>query len=85
MKTEDKKKQIIAVVTSDKNTKSRTVVTESTKKHPVYEKYIKTRKKLMVHDESNKSKLGDRVLIQESRPISKNKHWSVIEIIGKAE
>jgi small subunit ribosomal protein S17 len=76
---------LTAVVSCDKNTKSRSVLVESLKKHPIYGKYIKTRTKMMVHDEENKSKLGDKVVIQESRPISKKKRWTVIEVKGKGE
>lgn len=83
--TKEIKKAIVGVVLSDKMEKTRTVISESVKKHPVYGKYVKTRKKFMVHDEDNKSKAGDQVVLQETKPISKGKKWVITEILGQAK
>jgi small subunit ribosomal protein S17 len=83
MKTAETKRKTVAIVVSDKMDKSRIVVVERQKKHPVYGKYIKVRKKFCVHDAENKSKIGDKVVIQESIPISKRKKWVLLEILGQ--
>lgn len=62
--------------------KSRVVLVETTVRHPLYQKVLKKRKKFYAHDEENKSKLGDRVKIQECRPLSHLKRWKVVEILG---
>lgn len=79
------KKLLVGVVSSDKLNKSRTIVVEDLKKHPVYGKYIHTRKKFLVHDETNQSKVGDKVQISESKPLSKRKRWEIVKILGKSE
>ena len=72
------------VVVSDKMDK--TVVVEITRrfKHKVYAKYIKRSKKFQVHDEQNEGRTGDRVLIEETRPLSKHKRWRLKAVIEKA-
>jgi len=70
-------------VVSDKMDKSITVAIERLIKHPVYGKYIRRTSKVMAHDETNQCKLGDRVTISECRPISKNKSWSVIDVVER--
>jgi small subunit ribosomal protein S17 len=75
------KRRLVGVVVSDKMDKSRVVVVESVKKHPVYGKYLNTRKKIMVHDENNHSKTGNTVLIEESTPVSKRKSWAFVKVI----
>ena len=70
------------VVTSDKVTKTAVVKVSSLKKHPKYKKYFKVSQKYKAHDEENQYHTGDRVLIQETRPTSKEKRWTVI---GKVE
>jgi small subunit ribosomal protein S17 len=86
MSTETKnKRKITGLVVSDKMNKSRVVVVEDRKKHSSYEKYMKTRKKFMVHDEENKSKRGNTVVIQETAPFSKRKKWEIVEILGHVE
>ena len=72
------KKTLKGVVVSDKMDKTVVVSVETLKQHPKYEKYFKTRKKYKAHDPENKYKVGDKVAIQESRPISKDKRWQVI-------
>lgn len=82
MQEEKIKKVYEGVVVSDKMDKSRVVVVETIKKHPLYGKFLRRRKKYMVHDEENKSKVGDRVSFVESRPISKRKKWVIQEILN---
>ena len=72
------KKTLEGVVVSDKMDKTIVVLVERIKKHPKYKKYFKVRKKYKAHDPENKYKVGDKVTIQESRPISKEKRWVVI-------
>lgn len=86
--TEVVKKQIkqrVGVVTSDKMDKSITVVVERKLMHPIYGKFVKKSKKFMVHDEQNECKEGDTVKIQEARPLSRRKRWSLVEIIERAK
>ena len=77
------KKTIEGVVVSDRMDK--TVVVESSRlvKHPVYKKLIKRRARYKAHDEKNQCKIGDKVLIVESRPLSKYKRWRVREIVDE--
>jgi len=83
MEKQKVKKVYRGVVISDKMDKSRVVVVETIKKHPLYKKYLVRKKKYMVHDEKNESKVGDRVLFMETRPLSKRKRWTIIEVINK--
>jgi small subunit ribosomal protein S17 len=71
-------------VVSDKMDKSVSVAIERLVKHPVYGKYIRRTSKLMAHDETNECKTGDRVMITECRPISKNKSWRVVDVVERA-
>jgi small subunit ribosomal protein S17 len=79
------RKERIGVVVSNKMDKSITVAVKRKVKHPIYGKFINKTKKLMVHDEENKCNIGDRVRISETRPLSKNKAWRLIEIIERAK
>ena len=83
---EEKKGQrtIVGHVVSDKMDKTVSVAIERLVKHPVYGKYIRRTSKVMAHDASNECKAGDRVAITESRPISKNKSWSVVNVVERA-
>src|SRR5687767_13719220 len=72
------------VVTSDKMQKTRRVEIPRLVKHARYGKYIKRRTICYVHDEKNESKVGDKVEIMETRPISKNKNWRLVRIVHKA-
>jgi small subunit ribosomal protein S17 len=65
--------------------KSITVVVESRMKHPIYGKFLSKSKKLMAHDEKNECGIGDTVRIMETRPMSKNKCWRLVEIIERAK
>ncbi len=71
-------------VISDKMNKTRVVVYETYKKHPIYKKYIRKITKYYVHDENNDSKVGDIVKIKFTRPLSKLKRWRLVEILERA-
>jgi small subunit ribosomal protein S17 len=77
------KKSFIGNVTSDKMQKTIVVVVTDLVKHPLYKKYIKKIKKYKVHDENNSAKIGDKVLFAETRPLSKDKCWSLKKILEK--
>lgn len=79
------RKTRIGTVSSDKMDKTITVRVETVKRHPLYKKTIKTSKKYMAHDENNEAKAGDIVKIMETRPLSKEKRWRLIEIVQKAK
>jgi len=72
-------------VVSDKMEKSCVIAVERKIKHPKYGKFMKKTTKLMVHDESNECGIGDTIRVMETRPLSKNKRWRLIEIIEKAK
>lgn len=76
------KKTREGVVVSDKMTKSRVVLIERVYRHPRYERVVTRSKKLKAHDEQNTSKVGDRVLIEETRPLSKEKRWRILQVLG---
>lgn len=84
MENRGNKRQVVGAVVSDKMEKSIVVLTERLVKHSLYKKYIKRRAKFTAHDENNDCKVGDKVLITESRPLSKNKRWRLTKIIEKA-
>jgi small subunit ribosomal protein S17 len=71
------------VVVSDKMTKTRVVMIERVYRHPRYERVITRSKRLKAHDETNASKLGDRVLIEETRPLSKDKRWRIRQVLAR--
>lgn len=73
------------VVVSDKMDKSIVVLVERKMKHPIYGKFLKRSTKFMAHDEKNDCHTGDRVRIMETRPLSKNKCWRLVEIIERAK
>ncbi|HMT51777.1 MAG TPA: 30S ribosomal protein S17 [Saprospiraceae bacterium] len=75
----------IGVVSSNKMDKTITVLIERKLKHPIYGKFVKKSKKFFVHDEKNECNEGDTVKITETRPLSKNKSWRLVEIIEKAK
>ena len=74
----------VGKVVSDKMDKTMVVAVEDSVKHPLYKKIVKRTKKLKAHDEKNECKIGDRVEIMETRPLSKDKRWRVVEIMEKA-
>ena len=79
------RKTQVGVVVSDKMDKTVVVKVDRIVKHPVYNKYIRRTAKYKAHDEANSCKLGDRVIIVESRPLSKDKCWKVRQIISSVQ
>jgi small subunit ribosomal protein S17 len=74
----------VGVVVSDKMDKTVVVAVENLVMHPIYRKYVKKTNKFLAHDENNEVRTGDRVVIEESRPLSRRKRWNVREVIAKA-
>ena len=79
------RKTRVGIVASDKMDKTVVVAIEDNVKRPLYKKIIKNTIRLKAHDENNTCGIGDRVLIMETRPLSKDKNWRVVEIIEKAK
>tara|TARA_B100001250_G_C19799228_1_gene790179 strand:- start:1989 stop:2246 length:258 start_codon:yes stop_codon:yes gene_type:complete len=79
------RKERIGLVSSNSMDKSIVVAVERRVKHPVYGKFVKTTSKFVAHDEKNTCNVGDLVSIMETRPISKNKCWRLVEIIEKVK
>ena len=71
------------VVVSDAMQKTRVVRIDRVYRHPKYQRVVRTSKKLKAHDEGNESHVGDRVLIEETRPLSKEKRWRIRKILGR--
>ena len=82
--TRGNRKERIGVVISDVQDKTIVVIVDRRTPHPLYKKVIKVRKKFTAHDENNEAKKGDTVRIVETRPLSKNKCWRLVEIISRA-
>lgn len=80
-----RRKTRIGIVNSSKMAKTITVAVERKVKHPIYGKFVKKTTKFMAHDEENAAGPGDIVRIMETRPLSKNKRWRLVEIIEKAK
>jgi len=85
MEVRNLRKQKIGTVVSDKMDKTIAVMVERRLMHPIYGKFVKRTKKFFAHDEENTCKVGDKVLIMETRPLSKNKCWRLIEILERAK
>jgi small subunit ribosomal protein S17 len=85
MEERNLRKERIGVVVSTKMDKSIVVAVKRKVKHPIYGKFINRTKKLMAHDEEKSCNVGDTVRISETRPLSKNKTWRLIEIIERAK
>jgi small subunit ribosomal protein S17 len=81
----EQRKRLTGVVTSDKMDKTIIVAVSSTKRHPVYGKVMRRVKKYKAHDESNDCRIGDRVQIIESKPISRHKRYMVTSILERAK
>jgi small subunit ribosomal protein S17 len=79
------RKQRTGIVVSNKMEKTITVIVESRIKHPIYGKFMKRSKKFTAHDENNDCNEGDTVRIMETRPLSKNKRWRLVEILERAK
>ncbi|TDG35526.1 30S ribosomal protein S17 [Pedobacter changchengzhani] len=73
------------LVVSNKMEKSVVVSVERKVKHPIYGKFVKKTTKFMAHDEKNECGIGDTVLIMETRPLSKNKNWRLVQILERAK
>lgn len=79
------RKERIGLVVGDKMQKSITVAVSRKVKHPIYGKFVSKTTKLTAHDENNDSHVGDTVRIMETRPLSKNKRWRLVEVIERAK
>jgi small subunit ribosomal protein S17 len=84
MKQRGMKRQMIGTVTSNKAEKTVTVMVERLVKHRMYLKYVRRRAKFAAQDDHNDCRIGDKVLISETRPLSKTKRWRVVKIVEKA-
>ena len=80
-----RRRELIGVVTSDKMQKTCVVIVERRLSHAKYGKFMTSRKKYKAHDEKNEYKVGDRVLIVEARPLSRDKRWRVEKLIERAQ
>ena len=85
MEKRNLRKERIGVVVSDKMEKSISVAVKRKEKHPIYGKFVNKTSKLTAHDEKNECNIGDLVRVMETRPLSKNKCWRLIEIIERAK
>ena len=81
----EQRKRLTGVVTSDKMDKTVVVSVSMTRRHPLYGKVVRLVKKYKAHDEANECKIGDQVLIIESKPISRHKRWTVVSILERAK
>ena len=79
------RKTRIGTVVSDKMEKSRTVAVKRYVRHSLYNKFVRKTTKLMIHDEKNESQIGDVIKVMETRHLSKNKRWRLVEIVEKAK
>ncbi len=84
MKNRGMKRQLVGTVVSDKMDKTVTVLVERLVKHPFYHKYIRRRSRFAAHDENNACRVGDKVLLTGTRPLSRTKRWRVSKVMEKA-
>ncbi|WP_128896425.1 30S ribosomal protein S17 [Longirhabdus pacifica] len=84
MSERNERRVLIGKVVSDKMDKTIVVAVESYKKHGLYHKRMKSTTKFKAHDENNEAKIGDTVKVMETRPLSKDKRWRLVEIVEKA-
>ena len=84
MEERNLRKVMIGTVTSNKMDKTVVVAVETSVRHTVYKKTVKRTYKLKAHDEANECKVGDRVKVMETRPLSKDKRWRVVEVVEKS-
>jgi small subunit ribosomal protein S17 len=80
-----RKRKLVGVVVSDKMTKTRVVLVERRFSHLKYGKFLTARKKYKAHDEKNEFKTGDRVVIVEHRPLSREKRWKIVELLDRPQ
>ncbi len=85
MEERNLRKEKVGLVTSNKMAKSIVVSVERKVKHPKYGKFVNKTTKFVAHDEANTCNIGDTVKIMETRPISKNKCWRLVEVVGRAK
>lgn len=85
MSDRNNRKTLVGKVASDKMDKTAVVTVENSVKHSLYNKIVKHTVRLKVHDENNECHIGDRVRVMETRPLSKDKRWRLVEIIEKAK
>ncbi len=85
MEERNLRKTRVGKVISDKMDKTIVVAIETSVKHPLYKKIVKRTYKLKAHDEKNECKTGDKVKVMETRPLSKDKRWRLVEIVEKAQ
>jgi len=85
MEERNLRKVMIGTVTSNKMDKTIVVAVETNVKHPMYKKIVKRTYKLKAHDEENACQIGDKVKVMETRPLSKDKRWRLVEVIEKAD
>ena len=79
------RKERVGIVVSDKMDKTVVVAVQEHYRHPVYKKVMRSTYKLKAHDENNECRVGDKVLVMETRPLSKEKRWRIVEIVEKAK
>ena len=79
-----RRKTRVGVVTSDARSRTVTVRIERATRHPRYDKIVRTTKRVHAHDEQDDARVGDRVLIMETRPMSKTKRWRLVEVLERA-
>lgn len=85
MRQRGARKRLVGSVVSDKMDKTASILVERLTQHPVYKKYVKKRTRYMADDPGNQCRIGDKVRIVETRPLSKHKRWRVTEIIEKGQ
>ena len=85
MEERNLRKTLIGIVSSNKMDKTIVVKVETSVKHPIYKKIVKRTYKLKAHDEENVCQVGDRVKVMETRPLSKDKRWRLVEIMERAK
>ena len=85
MSERNMRKTMVGKIVSDKMDKTVVVAIEDSVKHPLYNKIVKRTYKLKAHDENNECKIGDTVKVMETRPLSKDKRWRLVEIMEKAK
>lgn len=83
MEARSSRKEKVGIVVSDKMEKTIVVRIDRSTKHPIYNRVMSKSTKLMAHDEKKEAKIGDKVRIEETRPLSKNKRWRLVEILKK--
>jgi len=85
MSERTRRKTVIGKVVSDKMDKTISVTVERRLRHPLYGKLVKKTSKFMAHDEENACRIGDKVKIMETRPISRHKRWRLVEVVEKVK